>query len=147
MIVDKLSNIHLYKQLLNHFDSGLNAIESQMEKLEVGRYEFEGGFFLVQKGETKPMSEGHYEAHKKYVDIQIVMKGSEEVAWADIADLTEVVPYDAQKDALYLDGNTDQNIMISEGMFYIAFPHDGHRPVRHTERCQAFTKIVLKLPV
>lgn len=147
MIVDKLSNIHFYKQMLNNLETGLQAIEAQMEKLEVGRYEFGGGFYMVQKGETKPMAEGLYEAHRKYVDVQIVMKGSEEIAWADIRDLIELVPYDEQKDALYLDGNTDHNIRISEGMFYIAFPHDGHRPVRHTSQQQEFTKIVLKLPV
>lgn len=147
MIVDKIDNIQLYKQMLNNLELGLQAMATQIDKLEVGRYEFDGGYFMVQKGETKPMSEGLFEAHKKYVDVQIVVKGSEEVAWSDIRDLVEAVPYNADKDALYLEGCTDHFIRISEGMFYIAFPHDGHRPVRHTEHQQTFTKIVLKLPV
>jgi len=32
-------------------------------------------------------------------------------------------------------------------MFYMAFPHDGHKPVSHTKEQQAYTKIVMKLPV
>ena len=33
------------------------------------------------------------------------------------------------------------------GMFYIAFPHDGHKPVSHTDEPHSFTKIVMKIPV
>jgi len=147
MIIDKLENIKMYRPLLNYLEEGLNAITAQMVQLEVGRYEFEHGFFLVQKGETKPMAEGFYEAHQKYVDIQIIMAGSEEVAWLDLKDLAEETPYNLKKDAAYYSGDTSHVMRITEGMFYIAFPHDGHRPVRHTEVQQTFTKIVLKLPV
>ena len=147
MIVDKFENISLYKSLLNNFDTGLQAIEDQLTKLEVGRYEFEGGFYLVQKGETKPMDEGLFETHKKYVDVQIVVEGSEEIAWLDFKDLHEETPYNPEKDAAFHSGSTAHQMLISKGMFYIAFPHDGHRPVRHTKAQQSFTKIVLKLPV
>ena len=147
MIVDKFKNIKMYSPLLNYLEEGLAAISSQMTKLETGRYEFEHGFYLVQKGETKPMTEGYYEAHQKYVDIQIIMAGSEEVAWLDLEDLSEEVPYNLEKDAAFYSGNTSHAMCFSQGMFYIAFPHDGHRPVRHTDKQQSFTKIVLKLPV
>ncbi|GAU76477.1 YhcH/YjgK/YiaL family protein [Fusibacter sp. 3D3] len=146
MIIDQWHNIHFYKPLIQNFDKGLKAIREQMEKLETGRYEFEGGFFMVQKGETKPMSEGLFEAHRKYIDIQIIVKGSEEIAWEELADLTVEIPYNPEKDAEYLAGETKHHMLISEGMFYIAYPHDGHRPVRHTEIPLTFTKIVLKLP-
>jgi YhcH/YjgK/YiaL family protein len=147
MIIDKLTNINFYKEFVNHLDKGLKAIENQKERLEVGRYEFEGGFFMIQKGDTKPMTEGNFEAHRKYVDVQIVVEGSEEIAWAEIGDLVSEVAYDEQKDAEYFSGDEQHTIKVSEGMFYIAFPHDGHKAIRHTNEQQSFTKVVLKLPV
>ena len=43
--------------------------------------------------------------------------------------------------------NKEEHTMkITQGMFYAAFPWDGHQPVAHTREMQSFTKIVLKLP-
>ncbi|MDN5298526.1 MAG: biofilm protein TabA [Clostridiales bacterium] len=147
MIIDKFENLRFYTHLLNNLEEGLDAIQAQMTHLEPGRYDFEGGYFMVQSGETKPMDEGYFEAHKRYVDVQIVVKGSEEIAWGECSDLQEIIPYDEAKDALFLTGALNQQMCIEQGMCYVAFPHDGHRPVRHTKQKQTFTKIVLKLPV
>lgn len=145
MIIDKFDNIMFYGSLVKNLSCGVEAIRS-MKILEVGRYEFDGGYFMVQKGDTKPMEEGTFEAHRKYVDVQIIVQGSEEVAWSDICDLTTAIPYNAEKDAERLSGDTSHSMKVSSGMFYIAFPHDGHKPVSHTKSKQSFTKIVMKLP-
>lgn len=146
MIIDKVDNILLYEPLLKNLKNGMEAVKA-LPALEVGRYEFEGGFFMVQKGSTKPLSEGTFEAHRKYIDVQILMEGSEEVAWSEITDLTTSSEYSPEKDAERFTGTFDHVIKISEGMFYAAFPHDGHKPVSHTSQPQTFTKIVMKLPV
>ena len=102
---------------------------------------------MVQTGETKPLLEGTFEAHRKYVDVQILVEGKEEIAWSDVSDLKISIPYDLKKDAERLDGDKDHHILIKEGMFYMAFPNDGHKPVSHTQKKHTFTKIVMKLPV
>lgn len=146
MIIDKMDNILLYEPLLKNLNHGLEAVRA-LPALEVGRYEFEGGFFMIQRGSTKPLAEGTFEAHRKYIDVQILVEGSEEVAWSDITDLTTAIEYNPEKDAERLTGAFDHVMKISEGMFYAAFPHDGHKPVSHTSEQQTFTKIVMKLPV
>ncbi|MEG1145435.1 MAG: YhcH/YjgK/YiaL family protein [Clostridium sp.] len=146
MIIDKFSNISFYSSMLNNLEHGLQAVQS-MHNPEVGRYEFEGGFFMVQKGETRPMAEGTFEAHRKYVDIQIVLDGSEEIAWADLSDLKEEGEYDEIKDKAAYTGSEDNTMKITAGMCYVAFPQDGHKAVRHTKKPQFYTKIVMKLPV
>lgn len=35
---------------------------------------------MVQKGMARPVSEGTYEAHRNYIDVQIIFEGSEEMA-------------------------------------------------------------------
>lgn len=147
MIIDQIDNIKFYNSIIKNLDNALAAIKSQEESMEAGRYEFEGGFFMVQKGETKPMEEGFFEAHRKYIDIQIILRGSEEVAWSEIRDLKTEIPYNEKKDAEYLSGSFNHTMLMTEGMFYVAYPHDGHRPVRHTTNQQSYTKIVVKLPV
>lgn len=146
MIIDKFDNIKFYGSLLNQLENGLSAIAT-LGQPETGRYEFDGGFFMVQKGETKPMSEGTFEAHRKYVDVQIVVEGSEEIAWAEISDLKEEGMYDCEKDKAAYSGDESHVMKITEGMCYIAFPHDGHKAIRHTKEPQSYTKIVMKLPI
>ena len=74
-------------------------------------------------------------------------EGCEELAWADVSDLKTVIPYDKDKDAERLEGDTGNHIRVDKGMFYIVFPHDGHKPVSHTDEPHSFTKIVMKIPV
>lgn len=145
MIVDRIENILFYEKLLPNIASGMEKVK-ELKNPEVGRYEFDGGYFMIQKGETKPLEEGTYEAHRKYIDVQIILEGSEEVAWKPISELTSVIPYDPQKDAERFDGTKEHVMLISAGMFYAAYPKDGHKPVSHTEKKQSFTKIVMKLP-
>lgn len=146
MIIDKFENIRFYGSMLKYLENGLEAVDA-LKSREPGRYEFEGGYFMVQKGTTKPMEEGSFETHRKYIDVQIILEGSEEIAWKEITDLTPVAEYNPKKDVERLQGSYDHVIKITEGMFYAVFPHDGHKPVSHTETPQEYTKIVMKLPV
>lgn len=146
MIIDKLDNILEYESLLQGIKNGMQAIKA-LKSYDVGRYEFDGGFYMIQKGMTRPISEGTFEAHRKYIDVQIVIEGAEEVAWNSLDDLSECVPYNAEKDNARYQGSHDHVMKITAGMFYAAFPKDGHQPVCHTIEPMIFTKIVMKLPV
>ncbi|SFG13105.1 YhcH/YjgK/YiaL family protein [Oribacterium sp. WCC10] len=149
MIVDDFSHIRFYEAMLPNLEAGLQAIEEEKAKgeLKEGSYRFEGGFFKVQKGVTKPFSEGTFEGHKKYIDVQIILDGSEEIAWKELKELKEVIPYDEEKDMARYEGSFEHQIMINKGMFWAAFPHDGHKAISHSKEQQSFTKIILKLPV
>ena len=65
MIIDYLENIGTYRPILPGVDAGLKAAAALGEDPAVGRYEFEGGYFMVQEGETRPVSDGDFEAHRK----------------------------------------------------------------------------------
>lgn len=145
MIVDKFSNLGFYKSIIKNIDNGIAAVQ-KLGKAEIGKYEFDGGFFMVQQGTTEPMNEGIFETHKKYIDVHIILEGSEDVAWAYISDLKEETAYDDEKDAAFYKGDTDHIMHVTPGMCYVAYPHDAHMPVRHIDQAQSYTKIVMKLP-
>lgn len=148
MIVDKSSNILFYQNLLPGIKEGMRALEG-VQNIETlvgaGKREFEGGFFTVCEGTTKPLEEGLFETHKNYIDVQIIIKGAEEVAVKDAADLEVVTSYDKDKDICILDGDKSHSIRVSEGMFYAVFPHDGHAPGCYTKNPESFLKVVMKL--
>ena len=78
--------------------------------------------------------------------MQIIEDGSEEIAWDTLESLTETVPYSEEKDAARYTGDFSHQMKITKGMFWAAFPWDGHRPGAHSKEEQQYTKIILKLP-
>ncbi len=144
MIIDKVENLLFYDKMLPNLKNGVDKLNS-IEKIEGSKHEFEGGYLMIQKGKTKSILEGTFETHKKYADVQIVLEGAEEMAWANIRDLTTKIPYDVEKDQERLDGDYRCNILILEGMFYIVFPEDGHKAVSHTVEQHEYLKCVMKI--
>jgi YhcH/YjgK/YiaL family protein len=146
MIIDSFNRVELYAPLLKNLDKGLEALRA-LKKLEPGRYEFEGGFFMIQEGTTIGLDENNFESHRKYLDLQAIVEGSEDVCWQDIKDLEPITEYDPERDARFYKGPDTNCITISEGMFYVANPHDGHKPCVHKDHAPThYKKIVMKLP-
>lgn len=146
MIIGQIKHINEYALLLPNLINGMEAIKNA-ESFPIGKYQFEGGYFIIQEGITKPFDENSFEAHKNYIDVQIVVSGAEEIAWFDYDQLVTVIPYDETTDKEKLNGPTTHRILIKEGMFWIAFPSDGHLAVSHSNTPYSYRKIVLKLPI
>ncbi len=145
MIIDHIDHLMHYEALLPGLKNAA-AFLAGLTDFQTGRHEFDGGYLMIQKGLTKPLQEGTFEAHRNYIDVQILLEGSEEVAWADLRNLTSVIPYNAEKDVERFFGPHDHVIKVTEGMFYVAFPQDGHQAVSHIAAEQSYKKIVVKLP-
>jgi len=144
MIVDMVENLHDYKMLSTKLTNGLDKlakVEIEYEK----HFIFDGGFLFFQKGSTKPINEGTFEAHKKYLDVQIVLDGSEYVAWTPIKQLTVATDYDSVKDVVRLDGKPKTIIQMKKGMGYLCFPHDGHKALRHVGTKLEYKKAIIKI--
>ena len=146
MIVDSIEHVRDYAALLPCLEAGLAAM-GDGRSLEVGRHEFEGGFLLVQEGTTMPLEEGTFEAHRKFIDVQFVIEGAEEIAWQEYGDLSCAIAYDETTDKERLDGSRMHHMLVSEGMFWAAFPHDGHKDISHVDEPHRYRKVVMKLPV
>lgn len=147
MIIDEAKNMLSYAPLLPNLRAGLDAVKALGEDLEPGRYEFPGGYFMVQEGEAKPLYEGDFEAHRKYIDVQILLEGTEYVAFAPTGSLTVTKPYSEERDIFFLTGKEKQLIRFERGMFWAAFPQDAHKPGRYTDTPAHYKKIIMKLPL
>lgn len=149
MIIDKLSNSHLYFGLGERINKAFNFLkQTDFSKMELGKYEIDGDniFALVNEYNTKDECEGKLEAHKKYIDVQFVAKGSELMGYAPLENQKVIDEYNEQKDITFFSGEKSFTQVI-EGMFAIFFPTDVHLPGIKINEKTYVKKIVIKVKV
>lgn len=150
MIIDKLENSELYcsnESLRKSFEF-LKTLNSDSEEK---RYELDDNIFaVIESYPTKPLSEGRLEAHRKYIDIQMVLSGEETICWHNINGLSIETPYDVDKDILFfkLPEKIDSLTTLYKGTFMLLYPEDGHMPqIQAQERSEIIKKVVVKIPI
>lgn len=151
MILDVLTQAHRYVPLSAQFQQAFDFFRQMDDSTTIGRHEIEGDnvYVLVQNYATKPVEEGKFEAHRKYIDIQYVHSGRETILWAPLSVLKTVIrPYEEAGDAaLFALGSADAPIHLSPGQFVIFYPEDAHAPGRTWEKPCEVVKAVAKIRV
>jgi len=133
MILDRLQNAVRYGALhpgLAQAFAFLN--QPQLVKLPDGRHEILGAqlYATIATKAGRPRNEAKLESHRKYIDIQMVLSGVEEMGWKPTADCAVVQsPYDAAKDVEFFADRPDGWISVGAGQFAIFFPEDAHAPL------------------
>ena len=149
MIIDTIKNVSQYAEIHPDLPKVLQHIAA-IDPLtaEAGRYDIpeSEAFFMIQKYETKDISEGLWEAHRKFIDVQYVISGIERIGYKEISGLTETVKYSEESDAAFLQGDGDF-LLMGEGMCMILYPQDAHMPGISIDKAVSVVKIVVKLPM
>lgn len=99
---------------------------------------------LVQRYESKPESAGRWEAHRRHIDLQMVIEGEERIGVAPLATLTVEEPFDEAKDLMWLSGSGDM-VTLRPGDFVLLWPEDGHMPGLQISGPVPVTKVVYKI--
>ena len=99
-------------------------------------------FFNLDEYETKPTQK--LEAHKKYIDIQVVVTGEEYMGYTNIENTTVTEEYDEKRDVLFLDGNVDK-VLATNKNFIIFYPEDAHMPALSVTEPQKVKKAIFKI--
>lgn len=151
MILDTLAQAHTYHSLSPRFAKAFAFLARVTDQTPVGRHEIDGDeiYAFVQQHATKPVSERVYESHRKYIDIQHMVRGREVMYWAPLPLLTNVtMPFDAEKDAaLYGLIPEGVPVRVSAGQYTIFFPEDGHIPSCAWDAPAEILKVVVKVRV
>jgi YhcH/YjgK/YiaL family protein len=149
---DKSINKRLFveQNLLNPkaWDTVFNFFkEKDLNKLELGRYELtDGAYINVQEYLTKDSS--HFEAHRKFIDIQYLSRGREYiyVSLYSRDEQTEVTTYNEEQDIEFFDKKTYEKYLLDSDNFLVLFPIDGHMPCMKVDSNENVRKIVAKIP-
>ena len=143
MIICFWNDIKRYTSVIPYLQEAVDFV-SVLKSCEPGTYPLQHGKVMVQKGTTKPLENVKAEAHKKYLDIQLVLEGKECCGWAKTEDLQLVGEFDVEKDCGFYEGDM-MYFEITPGVCYVLYPEDAHAPCRHLTTATEYTKLVIKL--
>lgn len=149
MIIDRLSNSHLYQHLGTRIQSAFNYLRNtDLAGLPVGKVEIDGKalYISVQEYKTKLPAQGRWEAHRAYIDLQIVIHGMERIGYSHLSRL-QPGDYDEAKDVMFLEGREDNLLLMQPGDFMILWPEDAHMPCMAVDQPTQVKKAVVKIAV
>lgn len=130
------------------WDKAISFLKNtDLSGLEPGRYELEGTevFVLINEYTTRDEKDTRLEAHRKYADIQYVIKGKELIGICPLAKAAESVPYDESKDIFFLESDDQTILKAAPDRYFVFFPGDAHRPSIKDGENEPVKKAVIKI--
>ncbi len=146
MILDNLTNARIYAATHPGIARGLEFLtQADLASLTPGRHDIDGDrvYAMVNEYCTRTPQAGRWEAHRRYLDLQSLLAGTERVGYAPL-ERFQVGPYDATKDVAFLCGS-GEFITLHAGEFLVVWPHEAHMPGIAVDSPASVKKIVVKI--
>ena len=103
-------------------------------------------YVSIQSYKTKNWEDCKYEAHRRYIDIQYIISGSEIITVTDKEGLTERAPYSDEKDVVFFqDDKKGTDFVLNAGDYVVVFPDDVHKPTVRAGESSDVKKAVVKI--
>lgn len=150
MIFDDIKNIKKYSEIdckIADFIMNLDAA------IPAGRiYLSDDGLTYANVDEytTKTHDKCKLEAHRKYIDIQVMLDGVEELDYTDIEGLEVSEAYDETRDIVFFKSadRVLNKVVLESGKFIVLYPHEAHQPQMAYKNTPApLKKVVVKIPL
>jgi biofilm protein TabA len=122
--------------------------DSDLTILKPGKYPIDGdnAYASITEAPSKEFDKTAWESHRKYIDLQYIIKGKEKIGVAPVSAATVIKPYNEKADGANY--TTDGQFYIAEpGTFYLFFPQDAHRPSIKVDGYDTVKKLVIKIKV
>jgi biofilm protein TabA len=122
--------------------------QTNLDTLSTGKHSIDGdnAYASVTEAPSKELNKAGWESHKKYIDLQYVIRGKEQIAVSPIDKATVTKPYDETKDVANY--SAEGTFYTAEpGIFFLFFPQDVHRPNIQVAGYDIVKKIVIKIKV
>lgn len=141
MIFDTLTNADRYSVLHPLFPIAFEFIrKTDLWALSSGSYPIAGDdlFVIVENVTGRNREEAKLECHRKYIDIQLVLEGVDEMGWKSLSDCYDPVDdYCKERDIQFFRDVPASWIATPAGAFCIFFPEDAHAPLVSPGNCIA----------
>lgn len=122
--------------------------EFKKSDMKPGRYDIHGDdlFAAVSRYDTEPAEVRQFENHRKYIDLQIVLDGSEKLLWADVGSLTMTKDgFSDGGDISFYEGEPAAGVILSGDTCAVLFETDAHMPNVINREKESVLKIVFKI--
>lgn len=148
MITDKINSIDKYSNIPENIRKIIKQIPFD---ISCGRHPIQNDDYMnVETYDTKPFEAGVFESHKKYIDVQIILSGTERIDYVNIDCLDVGVPYNSEKDIIFYKkiSRCTNSVILNQGEFAVFYPHEAHMPQLNAinEKCTV-KKVVVKIKI
>ena len=152
MILDSLANASLYRGINEGVDRLLaEACKYGADNYPNGKVELDGDelYMIFAEYDTKDADGALAEAHRKYIDVMVMVDGEETIYVKNTDRLSCVtMEYDGEKDALLARTDKDTTAVdLRSGSFVVLFPQDAHTPACHAATPSHVKKIIGKVRI
>jgi YhcH/YjgK/YiaL family protein len=151
MIFDIADNIGNYFEPGDDIYTAVEFVNNFDPSQPDGTYPIDGDniFAIVQSVTTENASQRKFEAHRKFIDVQMVLDGTERQDAAFVNDSIEITKkYDDQNDAMFFnEPKTFSTLTMTPGMFVVYTPTDGHRPCCSIDGPKNIRKVCVKIKI
>jgi biofilm protein TabA len=148
MIINSIDEAEKYFDLHPAFKDAFTFIRGKnLSELSLGRHDIDGDrlFCIIDKRPGRTRAESKLESHRKYIDIQYTIAGTDEMGWKPSSDCKTIdMPYDEEKDVMFYKDEPVSWTKVPAGSFTIFFPEDSHAPLVSADEIH---KIVFKVAV
>ena len=149
MIYAKNKDALAYRGIHPNLDLALEHITPEfLASVGPERVELRGGEVYATRFtyETIPAEESFFEAHRKYLDIHIMVEGAEGVEIAPPEALEEFDQVETNDFYAYR-GLGHYKLTLSPGDFLVVFPGDAHRIKMRLDGPETVSKVVFKVKI
>ncbi|CUO83826.1 YhcH/YjgK/YiaL family protein [Clostridium disporicum] len=124
------------------------AIENNLNKFSTGTHEINGDdvFVNVVSYKTTNKADRFWEAHRKYIDVHLMLDGTEKIALNHIDNL-EQKEYEEEGDFLSLNGEESAVVTLEKGDFLICYPEDAHMTAIKVDESKDIKKAIFKVKI
>jgi YhcH/YjgK/YiaL family protein len=148
MILSALSQSERFEKLHPLFARAFAHIRgTDFFSLAPGRYPIIGDelIAIVEQVPAKTKEMAKLEAHRRYIDIQLVLEGDETMGWKPLADcLNPVSEHSEERDIRFFHDAPASYVPVPPDHFCIFFPEDAHAPLIGTGTVR---KVIFKVAV
>lgn len=146
MIIDTIENIGAY----TCYSKYINKIQFFLENMITKTFSQDlyalGDGACAMVNDYSPSETGAYEAHREFIDVQYIVRGSEKMVWSPLSLLSKSSGY-APDIELFADTLQDGvSFVLREGQFVLFDTFDAHAPGLKADS-DSILKLVFKLPV
>ena len=147
MILDKLTAANAYRGIHPRLDEVLDRLnDGFLSTVGPETMPLEGDALYVTRFtyETLPLEDTFFEAHRRYLDVHLMVAGQERVELASPEDLTL---FEQRGDFYAYRGEAEQSLVLRPGSFLVVFPEDAHRIKIQVNGPETVSKVVFKVLV
>jgi biofilm protein TabA len=148
MILDILENAHFYLALNKGFAKAVEfLLRPDLKDLPLDKYEIDGKrvYAMVSRSPGRKKEDALLETHEKYIDIQLVLAGTDDMGWKPKSLCKQPSgEYDQKTDVQFFMDEPDAWLSTESGAFAIFFPEDAHMPLISSGQLH---KVVVKVAV